>query len=130
MLRAICEGYRVLREHRIPITPSNHRIFEWVPEPVLLALMRRMVEDETTAIKIGHALDAREEMRLITDELRALANTTRVPTPAMDRLYQYLDPRQEPLVDGSAAIPVQWSAVWMASAALAGLALLFLLLNR
>ncbi len=90
MLRAIREGYRVLRAIGIAITPPSHRVFEWIPEVLLLALMKRMVESDTTAIKMGHAQGARKEMKLIADEFRALAKETSVPTPAMDRLNQSL----------------------------------------
>ena len=108
MLRAIREGDRILHEHGIPVTPAKHRVFEWLPEPVLLALARRMVRSDTTAIKIGHARGARDEMKLIADEFRSLAGKTSVPVPAMDRLYQYLDPTMEPVVDGSSDIPTNW----------------------
>jgi 2-dehydropantoate 2-reductase len=90
MLRAIREGYRVLHAARIPITPAKHRIFEWLPERVIPALARRMVASDTTAIKIGHAVDARAEMKLLADEFRVLARQTSVPMPAVDRLYAYL----------------------------------------
>ena len=72
--------------------------------------MRRMVESDTTSIKIGHALGARNEMKAIADELRGLAGTTSISTPAMDRLYPYLDPSAEPVPAGSAEIPVNWNA--------------------
>jgi 2-dehydropantoate 2-reductase len=130
MLRAIREGYRVLHEHSIPVTPAKHRVFEWLPEPVLLALMRRMVESDATAIKIGHALGARQEMQLIAAEFRSLARTTAAPSWAMDRLYRYLDPAAEPVVDGSAEIPVNWNAVWIALSVVAFLGILLLLVVR
>jgi 2-dehydropantoate 2-reductase len=130
MLRAIREGYRVLREHGIPITPANHRIFEWLPEPLLLAMMKRMVASDATTIKIGHALDARKEMKRLADEFRALTQKTSVPTPAMDHLYTYLEPSVEPIADGSAGMPLRWSGVWMALAVPIGLALLLLLVLR
>ena len=37
MIRAIREGYGVLRALDVPITPTNHKIFNWVPEMVLVA---------------------------------------------------------------------------------------------
>jgi hypothetical protein len=89
-----------------------------------------MVESDTTTIKIGHALGARKEMKLIADEFRALAKKTSVPTPAMDHLYQYVDPQVEPIADGSAEMPLSWSGVWMALGVLAGSALLLSLLLR
>ncbi len=113
MLRAIREGYRVLAEHGIPVTPKSHRIFQWLPEPLLLVLMRRRVESDATSIKIGHALGARSEMKTIADELRALAETTSAPTPAIDRLSRYLDPSARPLADGSADLPVRWGGIWI-----------------
>jgi len=122
MLRAIREGYSVLSAHGVPITPKSHRIFQWLPEPLLLALMRRMVESDTTSIKIGHALGARNEMKTIADELRRLAGTTSISTPAMDRLYPYLDPSTEPVSAGSSEIPVNWNALWIVFGALALLA--------
>ena len=90
MLRAIREGYKVLRSHRIPITPGNHRIFEWLPERLLLAIMRQKVASEEAAVKIGHALQARAECKLLAEEFQALARQTSVPTPAIDRLREYV----------------------------------------
>ncbi len=108
MLRAIREGYRVLHEYGIPVTPAKHRVIEWLPESVLLALARRMVKRDTTTIKIGHARGARNEMKLIADEFRSLARETSVPMPAMDHLYQYLDSTMDPVADGSSNKPINW----------------------
>lgn len=91
MVRAIREGYKVLRALGVPITPSNHKIFNWLPEPILVLLVRRRLVDEMTEFKVGHANAARGEMKQIADEFRALARKTSVPTPAMDRLYIYID---------------------------------------
>jgi hypothetical protein len=130
MLRAIREGYRVLGAHGIPITPGNHRIFSWIPEPLLVALMRRMIRSETTSIKIGHADRAHKEMKTIADELRALAAATSIATPAIDRLYDYVDPSAEPIADGAAELPLDWSGVWALGVALAVLAVLLPMLWR
>ena len=106
MLRAIREGYKVLLALDIPITPKMHRLFQWLPEPLLLILMRRMVESDTTSIKIGHALGARNEMKTIADEFRALVRKAGVRTPSIDILYRYLDRETEPAADGNSDIPV------------------------
>ena len=89
MLRAIREGYEVLRSLQIPITPGSHRIFEWLPERLLLAVMRRKLASKDAAIKVGHALRARTEIKLLAEEFQALAKRTSVPTPAIDRLREY-----------------------------------------
>jgi len=109
MVRAIREGYRVLRALGIPITPANHKVFDWIPEPILVALMRRLLNTKTAEIEIaGHANAARDEFEHLADEFRTLARTTSVPTPAMDRLYTYIDPAVPPLPEGSPQIPLSW----------------------
>jgi hypothetical protein len=49
-----------------------------------------MLVDEMAEFKVGHANAARDEMKQIADEFRALARKTSIPTPAMDRLYTYI----------------------------------------
>ena len=112
LVRAIREGYRVLQALGVPITPANHKIFNWIPEPILVALMRRRLNSKAAEIQMaGHANAARDEMKQIADEFRTLARTTSVPTPAMDRLYIYIDPAVPPLPEGGAQIPLSWRSV-------------------
>jgi 2-dehydropantoate 2-reductase len=127
MLRAIREGYRVLRALGIAITPASHRIFEWLPEPLLLVVMKRMIESDTASLKIGHALGARREMKVLADELRTLAARTSISTPASDRLDEYVDPSAEPIADGSADLPLAWDGVWALGAVLVGALLIAIL---
>ena len=92
MVRAIREGLKVLNANDIPVTPRNHRILQWLPESLIVFLMKRMFSSETTKIKVGHAQDARHEFQLLAQELQALNVATALPTPAMDRLNEYLVP--------------------------------------
>ena len=128
MIRAIREGYKVLQELNIPIMPARHKILKLIPEPILVALMRRIFKSEKMADLIGHAQAARDEMKQIADEFRVLARSTSVPTPAMDRLYTYIDPDVQPVADGSAQIPMNWRGVGIGLAVLAGLILISTLL--
>jgi 2-dehydropantoate 2-reductase len=109
MVRAIREGYRVLQISGTPILPRMHRIFGWLPEPLLVAFMRRRVASEAFAIKIGHGLAAREEVALLAADLAALAEAASIATPATKRLTRYLDPSVEPLADGSQELSPHWS---------------------
>jgi 2-dehydropantoate 2-reductase len=86
MVRGMREGLDVLRANDIPITPVNHKAIRWLPESLLVFAMKRMLGVDTMEIKIGHAEHARRELQLLATELRALNATTRVPTPALDRL--------------------------------------------
>lgn len=90
MVRAIREGLDVLRANNIPISPPNHRVLQWLPESLIVVIIRRMFLGETIAIKIGHAEQAQCEFRLLTQEFLALNAATRIPTPAMDRLFERL----------------------------------------
>ena len=63
MFQAIREGHRVLSALGIPITPSSHKIFRWMPLFLLVAITRRKLSDEAWSIKIGHALAARNAHR-------------------------------------------------------------------
>lgn len=90
MVRGIRECFQVLRANGIPITPRNHRILEWLPEPVLLFLMRKMVGVETAAIKFGHAEQGRAEWLLLADEFRVLIDQAGIPTPSFDAAYRHL----------------------------------------
>jgi hypothetical protein len=107
MIRAIREGYQVLQELHIPIVPARHKILKWIPEPILVALIRRIFKSEKMADLIGHAHAARDEMKLIADEFNVLARSASVLTPAMDRLHTYIDPDVQPVADGSAQIPMK-----------------------
>jgi 2-dehydropantoate 2-reductase len=129
MIRAIREGYKVLRALGIPITPSNHKIVNWIPEPVLVPLVRKMLDSKDVELKAaGHSNAARHEMKQIADEFRALARKTTVPTPSIDRLYTYIDPATPPVPEGSAEIPLNWSGVWVGLGGLAVLVLALMLL--
>ena len=90
MFRAIREGYRVLRSLRIPITPSSHKLFRWIPQFLLVAIARRKLADAATRIKIGHAAVAKNEMTAIANEFRDLALKSETATPAIDQLRSYL----------------------------------------
>ena len=91
MVRSIRESFRVLKAHGIAITPSNHRLLEWIPEPLLLSLMRRMLTADEAAIKLGHARHGQSEWQLLAAEFRQLMSTSKVPTPATDLLFASID---------------------------------------
>lgn len=127
MVRAIKEGYKLLRALGAPITPSNHKVFNWIPEPLVVAMMRRMLTTKTAeTVLVGHANAARDEMMHIADELRELVRETSVATPAMDRLYTYFDPAVPSIADGSAQIPMNRRGVWFGLGALVALVLLLI----
>ena len=120
--RAIQEGFRVLRALHIPITPFKYRFLPLLPEPLMVAVLQRILATEwATTVLAHHANAARDEMQQLAEEFRALARASGVPTPALDRLYSYIDPATPPTPEGAATLPLDWRGVWLGAAALAGL---------
>jgi ketopantoate reductase len=130
-IRAIREGFRVLRALGLPITPSKFKMFAWLPEPLMVFLLQRLLNNELmeTAM-VKHANSARDEVRHLADEFLALARSTSVPTPTIDRLYPHLDPNAPLMPEGSAEIPLDWRGVWIGMGALAGVLAGLILVSR
>jgi hypothetical protein len=98
-------------------------ILAWIPEPILLFLLQRALDTELAEIGLaGHANAARDEMKHLADEFRALALSTTVPTPAMDCLYKYVDLTVPPVAQGRAQIAVNWRGIWLGLGVLTALA--------
>jgi ketopantoate reductase len=121
-VRAIREGFRVLRELHLPVTPSKLKLLQWLPEPLLVWMVQRLMADEKMETAMAkHANAARDEMKHLADEFLALARTTAVPIPTIDRLYPHFSPDAPLMAEGSAEIPLDWRGVWVGLGALAWL---------
>lgn len=112
-IRAIQEGYRVLRSLGYPIVPKNARIFERIPEPILVwGFQKRLIDPRIRVAMLEHGEAAQDEIKHLADEFIALKRLTSIPTPAMDRLYVYFDPAIQPMPEGSAQLPLDWRFLW------------------
>jgi len=130
-VRAIREGFRVLQTLGYPVTPSKYRIFQWIPEPILVLVLQRWLANEMMKVALTkHANAARDEMKHLADEFLALARTTAVPTPAIDRLYPHFDPDVPLVPEGSAEIPLRWGGLLALTAALVGIVALIRWFSR
>jgi ketopantoate reductase len=130
-IRAMREGFRVLRWSGLPVTPSKFKIIEWLPEPILVQVVQRLLANplmETALVK--HAEAARSEVQHLIGEFMALARSTPVPTPTIDRLLQYYEPDSPQVPDGSAQIPLRWSGLLAGFGAMAMLAMVGVLCAR
>jgi 2-dehydropantoate 2-reductase len=117
-VRAIREGFAVLRSLGLRPTPRKLRLLQWLPEPVLVAYLRRLLSNELmeTAL-IKHAEAARDEVLHLAEEFDRLAASSPVATPTIDRLRPRLGDEVELLPDGSAQIPMRWAGMVVALAA-------------
>jgi 2-dehydropantoate 2-reductase len=117
--RAMREGFQVLKSLGLPVTPARFKPLLWLPEPVVVMMLRRVANNELTEVAmVQHARAARDEVQHLAGEFMALAETSPVQTPAIDRLHPYLYPATPLMPDGSAEIPVRWGSLL---AALGGL---------
>jgi 2-dehydropantoate 2-reductase len=131
LVRGVREGFRVLRALQLPITPSRYRLVAWIPEPLLVAWLRRFLGSEFGELALqAHANAARDEMAWLAREFKELAREAGVETPVLDVLGAHAEPTSLPALDGSAELPVDWSAVWGALSVVATLLGLTLLLRR
>jgi 2-dehydropantoate 2-reductase len=109
MLRAIREGFRVLKALQVPVTPFKYHLLEWLPEPLLIWLMRLGFNTQQAELVMArHANNARDEMSTLADEFKVLASQTQIPTPSIDLLNLYLNPGKEPLPARSQRLSLQW----------------------
>jgi 2-dehydropantoate 2-reductase len=128
-LRAIREGFRVVRALGLPVVPHSVRIFERLPEPLLVWGFRKRIADPRMRIAmLEHAQAAQDEIKHLADEFISLARQANVPTPVIDALYAYFDPATPPLPEGSARLPMDWRFLWAAVGALAGMLVLLRLI--
>lgn len=121
MRRGFHEGLHALRALGVPIEPPAMLALDRAPEPVLVALLRRVLDSQAAEISIaGHANAAPDEMWHLAQEFRWLVRTSGVSTPALDRLYTFLDPDVCPVPVGSATIGMDWRGIAVGLGALAG----------
>ena len=120
-IRAIREGYDILRVLGYPIVPRSARIFERLPEPVLVwGFQKRLVDPRIRVAMLEHGEAAQDEIKHLADEFIALKRRTSVSTPSIDRLYEYFDPATKPMPEGSARLPLDWRFLWVVAGVLAG----------
>ena len=121
--RATREAFHVLRALGIPITPPRmNLIFGQLPEPILVAMLQKMLRRPQMEIALtGHALAAPDELKHLTDEFMLLARQSGVPTPNIDRLYAYFDPATPRMMPGPGTIPLDYRSIAIGLGALAGL---------
>lgn len=128
LVRAAREGLQALQALDIPITPAHYRLLLYLPEPLLVLLLQRVLDTAYAELVIAqHANTARGEMQHLATEFRSLMAAAAVPARAWDELAHYLDPDTPPLPEGSAQLPLRWGRT---AAAFGLLSALFLLAYR
>lgn len=127
-VRAIREGLTALNRLGIPILPARARVIAWVPEPVIVALLRPSAASERfDLIAARHANAARDEMAVLAGEVQALIRRSGVSSPNFDWMCEYLNPSTPAMPDGQKDLHLHWRGL---IAALAAGTAAYLLLRR
>jgi hypothetical protein len=111
----VVQAIHAMHSLGLPVTPSRFKVIEWLPEPILVVLVQHSLSNplmETALVK--HAEAARSEVEHLIGEFMALARTTSVPTPTIDRLLRYYEPDAPPVPDGSVEISLRWGGLLLA----------------
>jgi 2-dehydropantoate 2-reductase len=117
-VRAVREAYAALRASGVPVTPPLVRLFALLPEPLAVALLRRLLDTPTADLVLArHANAARAEYVQLGEEWLALARRAGVATPAFDALRPYIDPAVPPVSEGQATLPLRWRELLPAAGA-------------
>lgn len=111
-VRGIKESIRSMRSIGIPVTPRLMCVFEWLPEPLFVWLVRQFLKVESLRVSLeGHPKAAPDEMKFLTDELLKLLHNNGAYTPTLDWLYRFYDPDALRIPDRSSKIPMKWSGL-------------------
>lgn len=106
--RTTKEALRGLRRAGYSPSPPIVRIFEYVPEPICVWIMR----NEYGKVSIeGHAQAAQGEMSYLFSELRSLIEETDGNTDAIEQLASHYDPSTPLYPEGRQEIPMNWNGL-------------------
>ena len=90
-VRAVREGFSVLRALGISVTPAKLRMWEWIPESLLVrSLMLWADTNHFRTAAVEHTAAAADEMRQIAEEFRTLTVAASIATPAIDELRSFI----------------------------------------
>ena len=91
MIKAIKEGFKVLKKLKYPIRPKRMRTLYYYPNFLINRLLRKSIGTEVGKLVLReHAITAKEEMKKIADEFQELIKKTGIMTPAINELYEYI----------------------------------------
>lgn len=110
--RAMKEGFAVLRKLGYPITPKYLTRFLWLPEPLMILFLRRLLRNPKMEVAMEkHAKAAQDEILHLIDEFMALVEKSGVFTPNMQFLVSQFRSKAQALIDGSRSIRLHWDGI-------------------
>ncbi|QEE16158.1 ketopantoate reductase family protein [Promethearchaeum syntrophicum] len=91
VIRAIKEGFCVLKNLNIPIYPDNLKKLFRYPRFLQIFFLKKALGSEKGELALrDHAMAAIDEMRQIADEFQEIIKKTSTPTPSINKLYEFI----------------------------------------
>jgi ketopantoate reductase len=110
--RGIKEGFRVLRKLEIPVQPSALKKFLLLPEPVMVAFLRKLLNNPRMEVAmVRHAEVIRDEIQQLNTEFLQLAEKSGVFIPTIRFLIAQYNKNAALLPEGSRDLQMDWSGI-------------------
>ena len=110
--RGIKEGFRVLKKLNIPVQPPALKKFLWLPEPIMVAFLRKLLNNPRMEVgMVRHAAAIRDEIQQLNNEFLELAESSGVFTPTIRFLIAQFNEKAPPLPEGSRNLRMDWSGI-------------------
>ena len=110
--RGIREAFQVLHKLDYPVTPSTYKRFLYIPEPVVIALLRKLLRNPRMEVAmVRHAEAIRDEITQLNDEFMHLVDQSGVFTPTIRFLINQYKNRAPALPAGSRDIRLHWEGI-------------------
>ena len=91
VIRAIKEGFTVLKNLNIPIYPDYVKKLDRYPRFLQIFFLKKILGSEKGELALrDHAMAAVDEMRQIADEFQEIIKKSSIPTPSINILYKYI----------------------------------------
>lgn len=112
--RAMKEGFAVLMKLDYPITPKSLKRFLWLPEPLMVVFLQRLLRSPRMEIAMEkHAKAAQDEITQLIEEFMKLVDLSGLFTPNIQFLVTQFRLKAPPLPEGSRSIRLHWEGVFL-----------------
>ncbi len=110
--RGIKEGFRVLRQLDVSVQPPAFKKFLWLPEPVMVAFLRRLLNNPRMEVAmVKHAEVIRDEIQQLNSEFLQLAEKSGIFIPNIRFLIAQFNEKAIPFPEGSRSLRLDWSGI-------------------
>ncbi|HUV16092.1 MAG TPA: 2-dehydropantoate 2-reductase N-terminal domain-containing protein [Pelolinea sp.] len=110
--RAMKEGFMVLRKLGYPVTPKYLKRFLWLPEPVMVSFLQRLLKNPKMEVAMErHAEVIQDEILQLIGEFMELVEKSGLFTSTIQFMASQMRSQAPTLPDGSKTIRLHWEGI-------------------